>query len=255
MNFLQDKINGLRKRFNSLKYGMFYLRNANFKIPAKLLINGLNKEIHFNDLSEAEFTMICIDDCYQLKYLRKKLNQIRTIVDIGANQGMFLIAARQFFPQAQLAAYEPNFLLSDTLRFNAAQLNAAVYFEAVMNTDCLVNLNIVSSDLATTVQKSPHGNVPGISLKNVITRAGGSIDILKMDCEGSEWILLEEVELWSNVTALSLEYHLWGRPGATLDTLFALIDSINFRIVRHKASNLDQGFILAINKYIHTTSS
>ncbi|HET7115943.1 MAG TPA: FkbM family methyltransferase, partial [Hanamia sp.] len=179
--------------------------------------------------------------------LKKKLGNVKAIVDVGANQGVFVIAARQFFPEAKIDCYEPNPQLADTLNFNAAQLNATPYLEAVMQYDCKVNLHFTESDLATTASKSDTGNVIGSSLATVIKRIG-KIDILKLDCEGAEWGLLEDNENWKQVKSLSMEYHLWGKEGAKIEHLFTLLDSIHFELMHHTIYNSQQGLIVAINK-------
>lgn len=247
MNYLQKKLSGINRRINSIQYGMFYLRNSNYRIPDQLKINGKKIDLHLKDVNIHEFTGICINDCYHLRYLKKKLNNIKSIVDVGANQGMFLIAARQIFPKAQMIAYEPNYNLEGVLNHNARQLQAKVYLEAVMKNDCMVNLNFTGSDLATTAKQSNSGLVPGISLQTVLDRSG-NIDILKLDCEGAEWGLLENKDPWKNVRSVAMEYHLWGKPGSAKEELYTLLEDINFKIIRQVDYNSQQGFILAINQ-------
>lgn len=249
MNFFQNKLSGISRRINSIKYGMFYWRNSDYKIPTVLMINGKKKKFKVEGMNLNEFTGICINDCYHLKFLRKKLGRVKTIVDVGANSGMFAIAARQFFPNAKIACYEPNPHLSEILNFNARQLGAFPYFEAVMQHDCKVNLNFTESDLATTATEAGKGNVTGSSLGTIIKRIG-SIDILKLDCEGAEWGILEDIESWDHVKSLSMEYHSWGKTNAKVDDLFQLLKTIKFKTFRHTIYNSQQGLIVAINNDI-----
>src|SRR6202011_5898899 len=110
-------------------------------------------------------------------------SRVKTIVDIGANQGLFLLAARKYFPNASIAAYEPNPNIKELLVQNGRILNAEIYGEAVTSKDCMVNLHFGDSDLHTIAEPSSAGNVRGTGFDRVIERAGGNIDILKMDCE------------------------------------------------------------------------
>jgi FkbM family methyltransferase len=247
MNFFENKLNGIRRRINSVKYGMFYLRNSDYKIPEVLTINGRKKKFHVESMDIIEFTAICINDCYHLKYLKRKLGSIKTIVDIGANCGMFAIAARQLFPKAKIDCYEPNPHLAGTLRFNAKQLDSIPYFEAVMKYDCKVKLNFTESDLATTAIETEGGSVIGSSLTTVLKRIG-NIDIIKLDCEGAEWDLLEDKENWKKVKSLTMEYHLWAKKGSKLTDIFRLLDAINFKFVHHVIHDSQQGLIVAVNK-------
>jgi hypothetical protein len=102
LNFFQNKLSGIRRRINSIKFGMFYWRNKDYKIPEILLVNGKKIKLEMRVMNIHEFTEICINDCYHLRYLKKKLHWAKSIVDVGANQGMFVIAARQFFPVARI---------------------------------------------------------------------------------------------------------------------------------------------------------
>jgi FkbM family methyltransferase len=249
MNFFQNKLNGLKRRIHSKKYGMFYWRNSDYKIPHILTVNGNNTELRVENMDINEFTGICINDCYHLGYLKKKLGIVKTIVDVGANQGMFIIAARQFFPTATIHCYEPNPQLLNTLYFNAQQLNATPYFEAVMQEDCKVDLHFTDSDLATTASESISGIITGSSLKTIFSRIG-AIDILKLDCEGSEWGLLADTESWKQVKSLSMEYHLWGKANSKIEDIFIALKNINFELIHHTAYNSQQGLVVAINKII-----
>lgn len=228
---------------------MFYWRNSDYKIPEILTINGTKKKFRVEGMNINEFTGICINDCYRLGYLKKKMGAVKTIVDVGANSGMFAIAARQFFSNAKINCYEPNPHLAETLNFNTKQLNAVSYIEAVMQHDCRVNLNFTGSDLATTANETEEGNVTGSSLLTIIKRIG-EIDILKLDCEGAEWGILEDIESWKQVKSLSMEYHLWGKPGSKVEDLFHLLNKVNFKLIHHTIYNAQQGLMVAINKTI-----
>lgn len=251
MSFISKKVNGIIKRLRCANYGMFYLKNADFRIPHVLKVNGTKKNFQFIDVTDgsfiSEFTQICLNDCYHLKFLKRKLIQVDNIVDIGANQGLFLLAARQVFPSAAITGYEPNRNLSAVLDHNAELLTARIYYEAVLD-DCMVQVNLVGSDLATTTSPSLEGTVQAISLKTLVDRHG-SIDILKLDCEGAEWQLLLDETGWLNVKALVMEYHLWGKNGATTGDMMDLLDSINFKVLNHTIITSEQGLIIAMNKF------
>lgn len=249
MNFIQNKLNGINRRINSMKYGMFYWRNVDYKIPEILTINGTKKKFRVEGMNINEFTGICINDCYHLGYFKKKLGIVNTIVDVGANSGMFTIAARQLFPDAKIHCYEPNPHLAETLNFNTKQLDAVPYMEAVMQHDCKVNLNFTESDLATTASETEGGNVKGSSLATIIKRIG-AIDILKLDCEGTEFGILEDLKSWKHIKSLSMEYHLWGKPGSKVEDIFHLLDAVNFKLIHHTVYNAQQGLMVAINKTI-----
>jgi FkbM family methyltransferase len=247
MTFFQNKLNGIHRRYKSILFGLFYWKNKHYRIKELLKIDGKWIKLKTNDFNIIEFTAICINDCYHLKYLKRRLGSIETIVDVGANQGIFIIAARQFFPNARIDCYEPNSKLNEILTFNAKLLNATPYFEAIMEHDCKVKLNFTGSDLATTSIEENDGNVIGISLSKVLKRIG-SIDILKLDCEGAEWGILKDIENWRKIRSLTMEYHLWGSGGSKVEDIFELLNKMNFRLQKHKVYSCEQGIIIAINK-------
>ena len=80
-----------------------------------------------------------------------------------------------------------------------------------------------------------------VSLDSLVEMAGGKIDLLKMDCEGSEWDILENPKSLSQVDNITLEYHLWANQK---DHNYAkdLLMSHGFKIIKHLPSS-DFGII------------
>ena len=250
MSFLAQKINGLKKRLICFYYGITYLQSNDFAIPSLLKINGKKKQLNFvnpNDNSFVyEFTEICLNDCYQLAKLKNKLGNVKTIVDIGANQGLFSIAARQHFETAVLTCYEPNSALCPFLTANAVQLKAQVFYEAVTKEDCRINLQFGESDLHTVAKQADAGNVTGTAFKKVIERTGGKIDILKMDCEGGEWAIMEDKTSWANVRAVTMEYHLWAKAGSSAEQVEQILNELGFTIIANDKLSDQFGLLTAI---------
>ncbi len=167
-------------------------------------------------------------------------------MDIGANQGLFAIAVRQYFKDAQLACYEPNKELSTWLTHNANTVDAKVYFEAVSSQDGKMELIYGETDLHTIAISNADGPIEGVSLRNVVARAGGFIDILKMDCEGGEWDLLTDREVWKDIGAITMEYHLWAKPEVTVQMLSEQIGSLGFRVLTIALLSDSFGILTAI---------
>ncbi len=252
MNFIQQKINGLAKRRRCFSYRITYLRSTDFVIPSKLSINGQKKPFRFIDRTAQaflyEFEEICINDCYQLATLKKKLGFVKTIIDIGANQGLFSIAARQQFAKASIACYEPNCKLEPVLGANATSLEATVFYEAVTKEDCKMDLQFGESDLHTIAKPASLGQTTGTAFKKVIERAGGKIDILKMDCEGGEWEILEDASSWANIRSVTMEYHLWAKKNSTVQQVKDRIQQLGFEIISTNILSDKFGLMTAIKK-------
>lgn len=252
ISYIKKKYDGISKRFKCAEYGIYYLRNADFKISEKLKINGEYKNLKFIDIDSPpffyEFTEICLNDCYHVKALKKILKNVNSIVDIGSNQGLFAIVARQNFKNADIQCFEPNLQLQSILSENCEKLNAQVYFEAVTKEDCKVSLEFGETELNTQTHLSFDGEVTGTSFKAVIERAGGMIDLLKIDCEGAEWDLFEDELSWRNINALTMEYHLWAKKGSQFRDIATILERLNFKILFHNALSEGFGLVTAINK-------
>ncbi len=252
MNFLYQKLSGITKRMRCLPYGISYIRNSGFKIPGIIKVNGTKHEMKFIDHADKgfvyEFTEICLNDCYGLKKLRKLLPAVHTIIDVGANQGLFLLAARQNFPSAALSGYEPNTELKNILSHNAGKIKADVYYEAVTKKDTRVKLEFGATDLHTQAHISDEGDVTGTSFKRVIERANGRVDILKLDCEGAEWDLFEDREPWKHIRSITMEYHLWAKKGSSVSDINSMLNELNFEIISSEPLTDTFGLITAINR-------
>jgi hypothetical protein len=51
--------------------------------------------------------------------------------------------------------------------------------------------------------------VPVTAFATAVQRLGGSVDLLKLDCEGFEWDILSDAESMRRVKMLTMEYHCW----------------------------------------------
>ncbi len=129
---------------------------------------------------------------------------------------------------------------------NTEALNAVCYYEAVTRKNCMVTLNFTENDLETVTKVSEEGNVRGTAFTEVIKRSGGQIDVLKMDCEGAEWDLLEEKELFKMVRSITMEYHLWAKPGMTLGLLIKAIEEMGFEVIFTSEISYTFGLLVAV---------
>ena len=250
MGYFKQKLSGLRKRYKSAKYGIFYFKDSTFILQERLCINGRRKKFKFTNTSDAElayeFNEICINDCYHLAELKKILPAAGIIVDIGANQGLFAIAARQHFSRASITCYEPNRNLESILSHNTNLLNVQVFYEAVCLADCTLTLNPGKSDLHTQIRLAAKGDVIGTRFSKVFERAGDHIDILKVDCEGTEWELFEDSTSWMKVNAVTMEYHLWANTRKNVGDVINRLTYFGLTIISDKRLSNEFGLITAV---------
>ena len=69
-----------------------------------------------------------------------------------------------------------------------------------------------------------------IAFDTAVERIGGDVGLLKLDCEGAEWGILENSKAIDSVAVLTMEYHLWARAGSTRQDIEALVSKRGLRV-------------------------
>jgi FkbM family methyltransferase len=177
------------------------------------------------------FVDILLDDCYGLRRLE---NPPDRIVDIGAHVGLFGLAARVQFPHAQVDAYEPNPHLERYLKVQARTGSFRYSMFAVGAHGGRVSLDYHVDSVQTQSRLDESGDIVQIALGEVVDRAGGTIDFLKLDCEGAEWGLFEDRASWKHINNLGMEYHLW--PDHSHDEVAQAVRNLGLSVVKQKRS-------------------
>jgi FkbM family methyltransferase len=170
---------------------------------------------------------------------------VQAVIDIGANQGLFTIAARKRFPSAAVHSYEPNPGIQREFSINCMQAGAEPFAKAVMQSAGHVSILECDSDLHTRTKIEPVGAIPAVSLSEAISRIGGIVDVLKLDCEGAEWSIFEDASAWQFVKALTMEYHLWARPGSKFSDIERILFGLGFVISYHNPITPEFGLLTA----------
>ena len=143
----------------------------------------------------------------------------RIAVDIGANVGGFCIHAHKNFDK--IFAFEPmveNYkILHQTIETlgikNVEIFNTAVYSESNKTLPLRVyggdhTKDITCADFVNENTKEIDQQCETISLKDAMTALGlNGIDYLKLDCEGSEYEILENFNHYGNISWICMEIH------------------------------------------------
>jgi FkbM family methyltransferase len=227
------------------KLGLTFFRNKTFAVPSSISICNqrftlsLPKESGVTEL----FRDIILDDEYWLHSL--PASQINNILDVGANIGLFSVAAKICFPQACIHAYEPNLDVKKHLDHQASTFGFRAIYEAIGKTSGRGTLSKnLECDTAARVNQDEEGNVRITSLSQAIDRYDDKfVDLLKLDCEGYEHQLMEEKGPWSNCKYLAMEYHLG--PEMKPESMCSTIQDLGFVILNTSSRNSVIGNILA----------
>lgn len=221
---------------NGLRYGFVFVRPAWFKMPRRIQVAGKRVSLHYppDHGAQADFFACFIRNDYGLG---NQLPRVRTILDIGANVGFFSMAARGRYPDATIHAYEPNPRVIETLRANAAPLRIAIHAEAVGNRAGFVQMIDEGASNQARTSAAQNGGIPLVTLDTAIERLGGSVDLLKLDCEGAEWDLFELDDAWKRVRNVRMEYHLF--RGETVERVESALQRLGFETIHWQR---DAGF-------------
>jgi len=214
----------IRRFFSAGKLGFVFFGTTYTKFPAGIIMNG--RKIILSTPGDGGYLKdlinILLDDEYGLSKIK---NAPLTIVDIGANIGLSSLYARSLFSNAVIHSYEPNPDVIEFTRKNLLQSNVLVFQEGVSNTSCLAEIILDKESRQARVAACESGNIKLVSFRTVLERIGGHIDLLKIDCEGSEWEILSNAEDFKNVKLIRMEYHfVKGYNDAHLKKLLSALD-------------------------------
>jgi FkbM family methyltransferase len=171
------------------------------------------------------FKEIFMSDVYNINSLVGILPDDPLVIDIGANAGFFDILLLSKIKNAQIYAYEPMASNVDRMRSVASsnfKFGESVIIKpfAVTGTPCEM-LRIYAQDtdknqvVASSVEGFNADNVkelliPAVSLSEIMEKMPKlSIDLLKMDCEGSEYDIIfnTPAELIQRIETMLIEVH------------------------------------------------
>jgi FkbM family methyltransferase len=150
------------------------------------------------------------------------VHPVRVIVDAGANIGVETIRMRHFHPQARVLAIEPSSGNYDVLHENVKQDEKWVETipRGVWSTE--TGIRVLAGDTnegfsVRPIEPGETADLEAITMNAILERAGGEIDILKMDIEGSEYeVFLHNTEWVNHVKVFIFECPDRDHPGAAL---------------------------------------
>jgi FkbM family methyltransferase len=186
-----------------------------------------------------------------------RVDQFRTIVDIGANIGTFAVYAAQSSPEANIYCFEPetgNFeSLKNNIHLNELHDRVSA-FQCAVGSDCGDRQLAVIDPLSNSFHMIPDGgaNMQTVACTSLTTILGNldveQIDLLKLNCEGAEYEILESCphQDLDRISNIRLEYHNLDAPGKTGESLSRFLRSRGYRIQRFTRYLNTSGFIWAI---------
>ncbi len=218
--------------FNSLSaaswpnFMYFYLANkAGLSLPDETFVvetnDGLKIEMRENKLGDIEtFLELFLGQPYFTRLPKSTKNKARpTVLDIGAHISLFSLYACKTLKMPVVYAYEPdksNFnLMKRNIKANNLIGRVKPFNLAVSGTEGEVKLwNSNNPVLFSTLKSAAGGHkkdeytlVASTKLSRILKKLG-HVDIMKMDCEGSEWEIIRDMrDLEFDIDYICMEYH------------------------------------------------
>jgi FkbM family methyltransferase len=229
----------VRRFLRARKFGVSFTGTSGFVLPSAIVLCDRTVELSLPGEPETklDFIDVALDDEYGLKSLPF---EPRTILDVGANVGLFSLFARHYFRSALIHAYEPNPRIFPFAAKNLARVDVSGFQAGLGSHAGFAEICDSRDSRQAQTQLIEKGSVRIDSLGQAIERLNGSVDLMKLDCEGAEWDLFSDLESFRKVRVIRMEYHLTG--GRTLGDLRSAIQKLGFAIDRLEPN---QGFGIA----------
>lgn len=210
------------------------------------------------------FKEIFMEDFYEIEELVNRLPATPVIIDIGANAGFFNILLFSKIKNAQAIAYEP--MLCNILLFKDAIAENPVLQTIQLHQIAVTGLPKGHVELFTaetnehTVVSSVFSEfnvlnnnkifVPAQSLASIIKENKlDKIDLLKLDCEGSEYDIIYNTEpsILRKVKMMVIEVHQIDNERNNIQALNDYLESIGYT-TRHLPVQEGSFYLEAIGK-------
>jgi FkbM family methyltransferase len=251
LNSIQEVVDSVRRSLQRLLlFPSFLLKVRNWPrvLGARLGI-GRIEAIEFRDgsrscLLDLRAGLAVLRDVYLERIYDSKfhLDPEGTVLDLGANIGMFtILAANRLVPRGRVVAVEPNPYAAAVLQRNVIEngfSNVEVIVAAAAPMDGNVELHLAPHSLGATVfagqRRGESVMVAAIGVGTLIESLG-PIELLKMDIEGSEWPIVfdSSPEMWVRIKRIAMEFHLDAagcRSVADLISYLTRVGYVNIRV-------------------------
>jgi len=178
-----------------------------------------------------------------------------TIIDIGAHYGYFSIFAnKNTNNQSTIFAIEPSIMnfekmtsninenkIENIITLNCAvgtkNENAKLYIGNTSNNSLIRDYSLLKKE--KSIEEIEIKTLDTIISENKIEK----IDFMKMDCEGSEYLILENMstQTFDKISTISMEFHDLKNEKYTAETLLNILINNNFKILKYQYNKTSMG--------------
>ena len=178
------------------------------------------------------------------------------IIDAGANLGFNVLFWKSCWPDARIIAIEPSKKPAEILQKNVSEnklTQVTVHTKALWSerTTLSFNSNERVSGSVNLEKKLPNQyEVETVPFAEILAEAGDHIDFLKIDIEGAEHHLLEEIRAClPKVQSLFIEYHGFISAPQNLSDYLKMLEENGFRYHVEGEHRLSSPLMNPLNNY------
>ena len=114
--------------------------------------------------------------------------------------------------------------------WRARRLGVRLFGEGVGHASGFAGVEDHGDSRLSRVSFGASRGVPVTAFAEVVARLGGSVDLLKLDCEGAEWDIFHDKASFQQVRLIRMEYHLV--DNRSIDDLSQWAKKVGFQIDR-----------------------
>lgn len=185
----------------------------------------------------AQYTDFFQNEIYYFKIIDKK-NPF--IIDAGANIGLAIVYWKSIYPQSKIIGFEPDKEVFKVLQKNISRYkDVEIYNIGLYSSDSKQPFMREGADAGSIVIKNNTNRKSNtmVEVRKLSAYLNTSIDLLKIDIEGSEFEVLKEcADLLANVDRIFVEYHSFLGEEQVLPELLQILKKAGFRL---KLQNLE----------------
>ena len=219
---------------------------------------------HYFSFFDLKTTTSLIESIFiENEYFFKLKNKKPNIIDLGSNLGLSIIYFKTLYPNCSIDSYEPDPITFEILSKNIKNYHlrkVTVHNFAVTNKNGFINFHIDKEGLGSPLM-STHPlriinkktiRVKSVRLSKIIKK---KVDFLKMDIEGSESQVLEDLDSSQKIkliAQMSIEYHHHiDSKQDNLSKFLKILEKNNFGYQIHAGQNTPFGLQIFEDIQIH----
>jgi len=220
--------------------------------PFRIKINGLS--IYFPIFSEA---IELVKEIFERKIYDIELINPKYIVDVGSNIGISVLYFASRYPKASIICFEPDDTAYTFLEKNIAKnkLQKTICYKfgmAQTERNAILYSNNNGETTATLIKPAKNiGQKSEIVLKKLSSYITLEVDLLKIDTEGSEFEILQDLidnnklELVKNII---VEFHDLPLNGEKIHEMLNIISRAGFSISKYHDNEIKTNIMVLCKK-------